>query len=110
MLTDLGEQGLLRRRWRVEQALRPVIAGIVHRRTDRAQSDLVSRKSVEQFLQLGVSGSIMCGDGNNSPGFIQLAGAAATKTFITGAPIPQFVPSAASLLPLAGNEIRSPLE
>ncbi len=53
---------------------------------------------VKQFLQLKVSGQIMCGDGNNSPGFIQLAGPAAEHAFITGAPIPQFVPSAATFV------------
>lgn len=53
---------------------------------------------VKQFLQLGVSGNVMCGDGNNSPGFVQLAGSSAEKAFITGAPIPQFVPSAAGFV------------
>jgi ABC-type branched-subunit amino acid transport system substrate-binding protein len=53
---------------------------------------------VKQFEQLGVGGQIMAGDGNNDPTFIKLAGKAAEKTIITGAPIPQFVPSAAGFV------------
>lgn len=53
---------------------------------------------VKQFVSLGVPGKIMCDDANNDPTFIKLAGAAAQKALITGAPVPQMVASAAGFV------------
>jgi branched-chain amino acid transport system substrate-binding protein len=53
---------------------------------------------LKQFEQLGVPGKFMAGDSNNDPTFIKLAGAYAERALITGAPIPQLVPSAAAFV------------
>jgi ABC-type branched-subunit amino acid transport system substrate-binding protein len=53
---------------------------------------------LKQFEQLGVPGKFMAGDSNNDPTFIKLAGAYAERALITGAPIPQLVPSAAGFV------------
>jgi branched-chain amino acid transport system substrate-binding protein len=53
---------------------------------------------LKQFEQLGVPGRFMAGDSNNDPTFIKLAGAYAERALITGAPIPQLVPSAAGFV------------
>ncbi|HKC76134.1 MAG TPA: ABC transporter substrate-binding protein, partial [Chloroflexota bacterium] len=53
---------------------------------------------LKQFEQLGVPGQFMAGDSNNDPTFIELAGAYAERALITGAPIPQLVPSAAGFV------------
>src|ERR687885_2103612 len=53
---------------------------------------------LKQFEQLGVPGKFMAGDSNNDPTFIKLAGAYAEKALVTGAPIPQLVPSAAGFV------------
>ena len=53
---------------------------------------------LKQFEQLGVPGQFMAGDSNNDPTFIKLAGAYAERALITGAPIPQLVPSAAGFV------------
>lgn len=52
----------------------------------------------KQFISLGVPGKFMADDANNDPTFIKLAGAAAQKAYITGAPVPQMVPSAAAFV------------
>jgi len=53
---------------------------------------------VKQFVSLGVPGRIMAGDANNGAEFISLAGKASEKAFITGALLPQMVPSAAGFV------------
>jgi len=53
---------------------------------------------VKQFAQLGVSGQFMAGDANNDPAFIKLAGSYANKAYVTTAPVPQLVASAAGFV------------
>lgn len=50
---------------------------------------------LKQFKQLNVPGTFMAGDANNDPTFLKLAGADGKYAYITTAPIPQLVPSAA---------------
>ena len=52
----------------------------------------------KQWVSLGVSGRFMADDANNDPAFIKLAGVAAEKAYITGNPLPQYLPSAAAFV------------
>lgn len=53
---------------------------------------------LKQFKQLNVPGTFMAGDANNDPTFLKLAGADGKYAYITTAPIPQLVPSAANFV------------
>jgi ABC-type branched-subunit amino acid transport system substrate-binding protein len=52
----------------------------------------------KQWDSLGVSGRFLADDANNDPTFIKLAGKAAEKAYITGNPLPQYIPSAAAFV------------